>query len=317
MSKKHDDDGPSLIAICLTLFFFPPVGVFLLLLRIGKSAKNIEKRRRKRQEKLADRYLAVIGGSVTMSIMSIASAMGVDYDTACKDMQSFMYEGLFPRTSYLDLGKGLFVLDRRYAPDEEPVRQEKPYRQQQWYSEDKPSFQQKPSSESAKAQPAKQEKAVSEEARLSEEEAEYLEKLRQIRAVNDAIDDEKVSAQIDHIERITGNIFELVVEQPQKKDSIHTFMNYYLPTTLKLLTAYSRLEKQKVSGENIDASKKNIEKLLDQLVWAFERQNDQMFAKDAIDISSDVKVMETMMAKDGLSEGKLPKDPFKVAKQGG
>ena len=77
-------------------------------------------------------------------------------------------------------------------------------------------------------------------------------------------------------------------------------MNYYLPTTLKLLKAYARLEKQAVAGENIKSSRQEIERILDKLTEGFRQQLDRLFQADAIDISSDIDVLETMMAKDGL-----------------
>ena len=146
-----------------------------------------------------------------------------------------------------------------------------------------------------------------------EDENEYVRWLSQLRRVNEIIQNEKLSNQIDQIEQYTANIFECVVVHPEKKREINTFMNYYLPTTLKLLDAYGRLEKQNVAGGNIETSKKNIESMVEQLVWAFQRQNDQMFSKEALDISSDIKVMETMLAKDGLSDGGLPSSPFAAA----
>jgi hypothetical protein len=93
-------------------------------------------------------------------------------------------------------------------------------------------------------------------------------------------------------------------------------MNYYLPTTLKLLSAYAELEKQTVAGDNIRSSREAIEKMLSQLVFGFEQQLDQMFEADALDISSDITVLERMMAKDGLSENpyQLPKRPAKAKK---
>lgn len=84
---------------------------------------------------------------------------------------------------------------------------------------------------------------------------------------------------------------------------IRTFMNYYLPTTLKLLQSYSRIERVGVAGENMKRSKDNIEKTLDLLVIGFEQQVDQLFKNEYIDISSDISVLEQMMQKDGLDKG--------------
>ena len=81
---------------------------------------------------------------------------------------------------------------------------------------------------------------------------------------------------------------------------IRTFMNYYLPTTLKLLESYSRIERMGIAGENMQKSKEKIESILDLLVSGYEQQVDLLFANESIDISSDVRVLETMMQMNGL-----------------
>ena len=78
-------------------------------------------------------------------------------------------------------------------------------------------------------------------------------------------------------------------------------MNYYLPTTLKILRSYARLEAQGVEGENITAAKARIEGMMDQVVEGFEKQLDKLFSSDAMDIAADVQVLENMLKKDGLS----------------
>lgn len=78
-------------------------------------------------------------------------------------------------------------------------------------------------------------------------------------------------------------------------------MSYYLPTTLKILRAYAQLEDQEVAGENITAAMERIEGMMDKVVEGFEKQLDQLFQGDALDITSDVEVLERMLSKDGLS----------------
>ncbi|MBQ4089021.1 MAG: 5-bromo-4-chloroindolyl phosphate hydrolysis family protein [Clostridia bacterium] len=128
--------------------------------------------------------------------------------------------------------------------------------------------------------------------------------LAKLKKLNDDIADEEVSRKIDRIAMLTGDIYAFVSLNPERAGEVRKFMNYYLPTTMKLLTSYSLLEKQSYQGENIINARKDIEKILDTLVHAFEKQLDQLFATDAVDISSDIQVLETMMAKDGLSEEK-------------
>lgn len=126
--------------------------------------------------------------------------------------------------------------------------------------------------------------------------------LREIRQVNDEIPDEVMSAKIDRIEEITGKILRYQKEHPNKEGQLRTFLNYYLPTTLKILRAYAQLDAQGIEGQNISAAKKRIEDMMDQVVSGFEKQLDKLFQDDAMDITSDVEVLENMLKKDGLSD---------------
>ena len=125
--------------------------------------------------------------------------------------------------------------------------------------------------------------------------------LAEMRRLNDAIEDPTISAQIDHLEEITQKIIAHVVENPQKLHQIRRFMNYYLPTTLKLLNAYDRMDEAGVAGTNIDGTMGRIETIMDAIVTAFDRQLDALFGDVALDISTDITVMEQMLAREGLS----------------
>ena len=127
--------------------------------------------------------------------------------------------------------------------------------------------------------------------------------ISEMRRLNDAIADEKISAQIDHLEDVTGKIIDHVVEHPQKKSQITRFLNYYLPTTLKLLNAYDRMDAAGISGVNIDGTKGKIETMMDTVVAAFDKQLDALFGDVALDISTDITVMENLLAQEGLSGG--------------
>ncbi len=127
--------------------------------------------------------------------------------------------------------------------------------------------------------------------------------LKEIRQLNDDIANEAVSERIYKIEDITSKIFKIVKERPEKESELKTFMSYYLPTTLKLLRSYSLFESQGVQGENIDSTLSDIERILDTLVEGFSQQLDRMFKADALDISSDIDVLESMMQQDGLYGG--------------
>ncbi len=129
--------------------------------------------------------------------------------------------------------------------------------------------------------------------------------LSEMRRLDDNIQDEKVSADICRLEEVCKKIFALVKEKPEKLPQIRKFMNYYLPTTLKLLNTYDRMGAQGVSGENIDATLEKVDGMMDTIVKAFEKQLDSLFGAEAMDISTDITVLETMMAREGLTEQEL------------
>jgi len=122
----------------------------------------------------------------------------------------------------------------------------------------------------------------------------------EMKRLNDAILDPTISAQIDRMENTTKKIIDHVAQNPAKLPQIRRFMNYYLPTTLKLLNAYDRMDAAGVSGTNIDGTKGRIETMLETICVAFEKQLDSLFGDEAMDISTDITVMEQMLAREGL-----------------
>ena len=121
--------------------------------------------------------------------------------------------------------------------------------------------------------------------------------LREIRRINDAIPGEVMTAKIHRIEEITGKILAYQKAHPDRSGQLRSFLNYYLPTTLKILRAYAQLDAQGIEGENITATKARIEGMMDQVVAGFEKQLDKLFHSDAMDITSDVQVLEAMLKK--------------------
>jgi 5-bromo-4-chloroindolyl phosphate hydrolysis protein len=107
----------------------------------------------------------------------------------------------------------------------------------------------------------------------------------------------------EKIKSLTEQIFDYVRETPEKESSISSFINYYLPTTLKLINSYADFEEQEFQGQNILKSRERIETVMDTIIQAYERQLDNLFLIDTIDVSSDINVLENMMKRDGLSGG--------------
>lgn len=131
--------------------------------------------------------------------------------------------------------------------------------------------------------------------------------IAQIRKCNDAIPGREISDKITRMELIVQRIFQRADTNPEVVPDLKKMMDYYLPMTVKLLRAYAQMDAQPVQGENIQASKKEIEATLDTLNLAFEKLLDELFEDTALDISSDISVLQTLLAQEGLTEDGLAK----------
>ena len=217
-------------------------------------------------------YLAMIGEKKSVAISALASATGRPKNKVCADLEDMLDSGLFP-SGYLNYGGDRFVLGGGL--------------------EDQPESQATAPAAKAQPQPSKADRGA-ENAILDE-----------IRQVNDQVANEKLSAQIDRIGVITAKILEYQKSRPEKAPQLHSFLSYYLPTTLKILRAYGQLESQQIAGENITAAMTRIEGMMDKVVEGFEKQLDQLFQGDTMDITADVDVLEQMLARDGLTGEQL------------
>lgn len=222
------------------------------------------------REQRFSRYETIVGSRKSVPIAAIAETMSVSTSAAAKDIEMMVDKGYFGDKAYVDYGKMQLILDADavdFVPEKEPEEK----------ADSTPEIKDMPDSEREKT-------------------------LAEIRRLNDAIADEQVSEKISRIEGLTDKILSRVELKPEKKPRIRSFLNYYLPTTLKLLKAYSEFEAQGVEGETITKAKESIAEILDNLIAAFEQQLDQLFSSEAMDISSDIEVLENMMRRDGFSD---------------
>ena len=126
--------------------------------------------------------------------------------------------------------------------------------------------------------------------------------ISEMKRLDDAIEDAEISADIVRLEEVSQKIFDRVKDDPAKLPQIRRFMDYYLPTTLKILNAYDRATAAGISGENVDATRTKVEGMMKTIVGAFEKQLDALFGTEAMDISADISVLETMMQREGLAQ---------------
>ena len=227
----------------------------------------------KKRENRFKVYEAVCAGRDYVKIGELASKAGVSQRKCKRDLEAMLDKSLLPGSAYIDQGDGLLVLKAGAAP-----KASEPVTEPEKDNEDR-----------------------------------YKAILKEIRKLNDDIPDEGVSKRIDEMEDLTSRIFRAVQEKPEKEPQIKSFMSYYLPTTLKLLGTYADFEKSGASGENIQSTKAEIERILETLVDGFRKQLDKLYESEAMDISSDIDVLENMLRRDGLAgDG----SPFKARQSG-
>ena len=222
----------------------------------------------KRRQRRFATYLRTAGQKQAVPLDYLARAADVSRRRVEKDINAMLEKGLWGDEAYIDMGSGMLFRSQDAA--------------------------------SAYFDAARRVRAEQESPVQTAPEG-YAGILRQIRELNDRIADEALSAKLDRLEQLSGRIFKLVEENEEKRAAASTFLNYYLPTTLKLMENYANFEEAGVSGENLSQAKAKIEKTMDSIVAGFEHQLDALYRTDAMDIASDIQVMETMLRRDTAS----------------
>ena len=221
--------------------------------------------RRSRGARRAKKYLLAIGTSQSMALDEISKRVGRSRKQVVRELQKLIDRGLLGDDAYLDLELGYFL---RYGAKVTPP-------------------------------PPKADQATPDRTG-----GRYGKILQDIRTANDRIDDEALSAKIDRLEQITAQILREISDHPEKEEKMHTFFDYYLPTTQKLLDTYADFEETGVEGENLREAKQRIENTMDGIVEGFVRQLDSLYKTDVMDVESDIRVMESMLRRDSASAAK-------------
>lgn len=252
-----------------------------------------------RQEGLAKRfrrYQQVIGERTFCLIEELSAAIGKKPKFVQKDLRKMIRDGFFPQ-GYLDKKETCLITDQQTY--QQYLQTEKAYeaRAQEVQTDGR----------KAGAQQASASTAAPHGSEYQELLAEGQSYIRHIHTCNDKIEDPVISEKLDRMEMIVTRIFTEAGRNPDIADDLKKMMSYYLPTTKKLLDAYCELDEQPVPGENIETTKQEIAATLDTLNNAFAKLLDDLFEEKAWDISSDISVLNTMLAQEGLTEGAFDK----------
>lgn len=231
----------------------------------GGVAMLVAGQRMKHRSARVARYLAVMGKRSHIAVDELCAVTGKSRKKVEGDLEFMVEKGLLGAGAYLDSGRGIFFRSADAFAD---------------YANET----------------AKKENVTPKEANEG-----YAGALRAIRSANDRIADPVLSEKIDHLETVAGKIFREVEQHPEKQQQAATFLNYYLPTTLKLLDSYAKFEEAGIEGENLSRAQERIEETMDALIKGFDKQLDDLYRNEAMDIDSDIRVMENMLRRDTAS----------------
>ncbi|UOO37533.1 5-bromo-4-chloroindolyl phosphate hydrolysis family protein [Oscillospiraceae bacterium CM] len=247
-------------------FSFAMAGFFLSGGIISLITRGFVKKRTRRLNTSA----AVIAGRDAVPVAEIAEAIGCSLKRARADLENLLECGCFGPFAYIDTSLDSFVI----------------------------SFEAAEKARSAASAPVEAQDGETADGVSNP----FVSVVSQLHMICARTSDPVICGKITQIETLTIKIFKTVEDHPEKRPLIRRFMNYYLPTTLKLLHTYETLEKQGIDGENITTAKQDIERILDTLTAGFKQQLDNLFQSDKLDISSDITVLENLLTQDGLKD---------------
>nr|WP_288733815.1 5-bromo-4-chloroindolyl phosphate hydrolysis family protein [uncultured Anaerobutyricum sp.] len=262
---------------------FTLVSAFLL----GKGILSSKRARRIRK------YASIWTGKPYVMIEDLERKVGWDRKKILKDIH-FLTERELIIGAELDAGETCLMLTdeskQQYASAMDAKRQ----REQE-------EAKAREAEEALKAAPFEQREIH----RIKKDGQEYLEQLAELK--KEIVSDE-MRRKVEQMETLTARIFVCASEHPESISQTDRLFKYYFPSVLKLLKVYEDVEKQPIQGENIKKTKKEIEDSLDTMNQALEKLFDEMFQNVAMDISSDIQVLEVMLKQDGLTEDGIHAD---------
>ena len=336
--------GCASIAVLVTLIVFFAEGavwplIWALVFLFGFIFMIDRGCMRRNRIKRAERYVALCGGKSYIDIEELALQMGKSKKHILKDVKKMIKLGIFPE-GHLDAQESCLILDdatfREYLKlqkERKVLEMEAKVARMQEKQKAKGVYLtqgQQSGDEGARAQAGRiaggqhsqsggqmaggvpgdhDVQGLVETEGIDDPELAALIKegndcIRKLREMNDVIEGEVISAKLFQLENLLKEIFDRVKEHPEQMPQMQKFMNYYLPTTVKLVEAYAEFDDVSVPGEDITSAKLEIEKTLDTINQAFAELLNKLFRSSVYDVTTDAQVLQTMLAKEGLTGNK-------------
>lgn len=254
--------------------------VFMALL--AKSEGDRLRKRHKRYEK----YVRIINNRTSCSIKELADHTSATEKFVYRDLKKMIKLGIFPDGNFTK-NKTVLILTRDKYDQ---------YLNQQANLESE-----------MKAKKAKDDKAYSQAKIEIQDNWPSIEKagkiyIQEITGLKTALSDKNLVEEVHKTEILTIKILEYAKKKDKDPNDVRRLMNYYLPETIKLLKTYKELDSQPVQGVNITSAKTDIASAILSINDAFEQLFDSLFEEDALNVSADVSVLNTVFTQNGLKD---------------
>lgn len=236
----------------------------------------------------AKRYVALCDDNMYINIKELAQQTQKTPQYVLKDIKKMLKLGFFPE-GHLDKKETCLMLD------------DATYREYIRIEEERKAI----AEEEAAKNAVPEDETTAQLRAIAQEGSGYIQKIHYL---NDLIEDEVVSEKLYRMEDLLKEIFQRLKEDPSQMPKLRKLMNYYLPTTIKLLQAYSEFDDVSAPNQDIQSAKTEIEKTIDIINEAFTELLNKLFQKSAFDAATDAQVLQTMLAKEGLTKTKMTED---------
>lgn len=232
---------------------------------LGGGAMLFTAHTKDKKERLYQNCVKIVGNKSVIDLNSLARAAGVKPRKLERELDEMLERGYFPAAAYYDNEHDLLILDPDKAQTQSP--------------------------------PARQTEQCGDDAK---DKFDLL--MQELDRACGRIQDRDMLEKSVQIRGLTAAIFHAVRENPEKESQISNFVNYYFPTTLKLLDSYADFEAKGYQGEKLLQTKERIASTADTIIAAYQKQLDNLYLTDTLDVDTDIDVLETMLKRDGLSE---------------
>ncbi|MBQ7841561.1 MAG: 5-bromo-4-chloroindolyl phosphate hydrolysis family protein [Lachnospiraceae bacterium] len=238
----------------------------------------------------AERYMQLLRDKMFMEIDDLAARAGLSIKKVKKDLRIMLQNGTFPE-GHMDNQETVLVLKDELWDQYLTA--------QKGWEEKKRQEQEKVAAETG-AEAVRADSTA--EQQIEKEGRSYMEKLRKL---NDEIPGEVISNKLYKLDDLLLRIFSVLREHPEKSQQMRKFMDYYLPTTVKLVEAYADFDRAGVQSDNILTAKTEIEKTMDTINQAFEKLLGDMYQDAAFEAAADARVLKTILAQDGYTKSEF------------